>query len=300
LFSGNGETRYAYLSTSREELNHAMALHVKSSIESFEYIISGFTKNKRIFYSRFGDGDVYIMMGRDQANHKVSRALTNEMIESFQIRDPLYLKGLAVNHPIEKGMVRGLFAVFRANTEMQAFLDSKFEKSGEHLFESPVFLHYMSVFYPLKVNYFLQEVIRPKRKMFIGSIPKEKIEQLVGIIDYYIETPSKNAYETIDIWWPLVVRDVAKVELVIPAAGMATRVINKRLWELRLEIQSFDIGSLVDVADARQSRKWIRLAGHRIERHILRPNQVLSIGERIWYWRKEINLKFYSFIKATF
>jgi hypothetical protein len=275
-----------------------MAISVKTSSESLEHIKDLFSTHKRVFYSRFGDGDIYIMMGKDQANHKSSPALTTEMIESFQLQDSLYLKGLAVNHPVEKGMVRGLFAVFRANEDMISFLESAFANLGT--FENPVFIHYLSVFKPQLVNSFFTEIIRPKRKMFIGSIPKTKVEQLVGKIDCYIETPSKNAYATIDTWWPMVVRDVATVELVIPAAGMATRVINKRLWKMGVQVQSFDIGSLVDITDSRHTRKWIRLAGHRVERYILRPNQVRSIGEKVGYWRKEINLKIYSFVKSTF
>jgi len=275
-------------------------IQVKPTKESFHDVLDSFQSNRRVFYSRFGDGDVYIMMGRDQANHLATPSLTQEMIESFTINHPQYLKGLAVNHPREKAMVRGLFAVFRDNREMVEFLERQFGKLDNILFENPVFLHYLSVFNPQEVNAFLDKIIRPKRKMYIGSIPKEKIEKIIGAIDFYVQTPPKNAYANIDEWWPEVMRNIHQVELVIPAAGMATRVINKRLWNLNLEIQSFDIGSLVDVADSRQSRKWIRLAGHRIERYIINPNKELTTSEHLAYLKKETKLKFYSFIKRTF
>ncbi|MCI0751088.1 MAG: hypothetical protein L0Y35_04565 [Flammeovirgaceae bacterium] len=42
-------------------------INVKDTHSSFLFVQNAFKKNKRIFYSRFGDGDVYIMMGRDQA-----------------------------------------------------------------------------------------------------------------------------------------------------------------------------------------------------------------------------------------
>lgn len=254
-----------------------------------------FATQPRAFYSRFGDGDVYIMMGKDQANHKASPALTQEMIESFNIVHPLYLKGLAVNHPIEPGMVRGLFAVFRDNADMQNFLEDTFGALGQKSFENPVFLHYLAVFQPQAVNAFMDEVIRPKRKMFIGSVPKEKVEQLIGPVAHYIQTPAKNSYAEINRWWPEVIKHLNDVELVIPAAGMATRVINKRLWESGVTVQSFDIGSLVDIADDRLTRKWIRLAGHRIEKHIL--NRKLSIFQ---YIKKELYLRFYTVIKSVF
>lgn len=275
-------------------------IKVKDTHSSLLFVEKAFKKNKRIFYSRFGDGDVYIMMGRDQANHKVSESLTREMTESFKINHPQYLKGLAVNHPVEKGMVRGLFAVFRDDTEMRKFLEKTFGSLENQVFENPIFLHYLSVFKPQMVNNFLNETIRPKRKMFIGSIPKEKIESIIGPVHYYIETPPKNAYATIHEWWPEILKSIQDVELIIPAAGMATRVVNKRLWEMGLEVQSFDIGSLVDVADERQSRKWIRLAGHRIERYIIHQNKNQSLSAALSFWKKELYLQFYSVIKRLF
>lgn len=268
-------------------------IHVKDTQSSFDYVRSVFRNNKRAFYSRYGDGDIYIMMGRDQANHNATPALTEEMKASFQIDHPLYLKGLAVNHPREKGMVRGLFAVFRDNKEMVDFLEGAFGSLDKVNFENPIFLHYLSVFKPQEVNTFLDEFIRPKRKMYIGSIPKERIEKIIGPVTHYIETPAKNSYAAIGAWWPQVIKNIQDVELVVPATGMATRVVNKRLWQLQADVQSFDIGSLVDIADGRQTRKWIRLAGHRVERHIVHAD-IPDIS----YFMRETKLLLYRAIKG--
>ena len=273
-------------------------IQVKDTQTSLQHIRSVFKNNKRAFYSRFGDGDIYVIMGRDEANHSVTPELSEEMTEAFQIDHPLYLRGLAVNHPCEKGMVRGLFAIFRANQEMIDFLNSKFESLANVVFENPVFLHYLSVFQPDVVNAFLTEVIRPRRKMYIGSIPQGKIEKLVGPVTHYIETPARNAYATIDQWWPRVMQHIHDVEMVIPAAGMATRVINKRLWLMEIQLQSFDIGSLVDIADERQTRKWIRMAGHRVDRYIINPQKKLNLAEQMIYFHEEVTLRMYSLIKS--
>jgi len=274
-------------------------IRVKDTLTSLEHVRCVFQNNKRAFYSRFGDGDVYIMMGRNQANHDASALLTKEMKEAFAIDDPMYMKGLAINHPREKGMVRGLFAVFKDNREMRSFLESTFNFRDRYTFENPIFLHYLSVFKPALVNTFLDEVIRPKLKMYIGSVPREKIEAIIGPIACYIETPAKNSYATIDSWWPQVLKNINDVELVIPATGMSSRIINKRLWLSGYSVQSFDIGSLVDVADRRQTRKWIRLAGHRVERYIIRPHQRLSLPETMMYVKKEIKLTLYKLIKQV-
>src|SRR6187399_58522 len=166
-------------------------IHVKGTSQSLQDVRHVFQTNKRAFYSRFGDADIFIIMGRHAANHNVTPALSKEMTEAFQIDHPLYLRGLAVNHPREKGMVRGLFAVFRSNLEMTEFIEKKIGTPESTVFENPVFLHYLGVFRPQEVNDFLAELIRPKKKMFIGCIPKDKVEKLIGPIQYYIETPAK-------------------------------------------------------------------------------------------------------------
>jgi hypothetical protein len=274
---------------------------VKSTQDTYDSLLQLMSQKKRLFYSRFGDGDIYIMMGRDQSNQTVSESLKMEMIESFSIEDPDFLKGIAVNHPNEKGMIVGLFARYPDNPEMVSFLHNQFPKTDNLCFENPVFLHYMSVFKPKQVNLFLEKVIRPKRKMFIGRIPKNKIETIVGPVDVYIETPAKNAYDTIDSWYPLIEKHIKEVDLVIPAAGMSTRVINKRLWESNVEVQSFDIGSIVDIANDFESRKWIRLAGHRVKRHIIinpKSSKHNSNQSNLNYILKEIKLQMYTLIKS--
>jgi hypothetical protein len=51
------------------------------------------------------------------------------------------------------------------------------------------------------VTYFLNKYIRPKKKMFVGSIEKKDIERLIGNVDYYVKIPDKNAYYSMDKWY---------------------------------------------------------------------------------------------------
>ncbi|MDN4164863.1 hypothetical protein QWY31_05080 [Cytophagales bacterium LB-30] len=261
-------------------------IQTRSTLETYHRVSNLFAGNKRAFYSRFGDGDVFIMMGKDQQNHKASPALTQELIEAFDIKHPAYLKGLSINYPNEKGMSNGLFARFSTNQMMADFIESRFGIPENYQFENPVFLHYLAVFNPKLANTFLNDHVRNKKKMYIGTIPKEQAERLLGKIDYHIATPARDSYYTIDEWWPKVLENIHQVELVIPATGMATRVINKRLWEMDIPLQSIDIGSIVDVLDGRNTRKWIRLAGHRID-NVLLDKSVKTLSRRAWYWYKE-------------
>ena len=266
-------------------------ISAKAVLDSYHHILDVFQKERNAIYTRFGDGDVEIMMGNDQQNHKYSEGLSTELREAFSIIDDNYLKGLAVNYPVERGMSYGLFLPYAKNKVMEDYLKATFSLDSGYQFESAVFFHFLSVFNPAMINEFLNAVIRPKRKMYIGNIPQESVEKLIGKVDYYVETPFKNAYASIDSWWPSVEKNLSNVDMVIPAAGMASRVINKRIWNLNLDVQSFDIGSVVDAVDKRKSRKWIKLLGHRIDK-ILIPKMTLAdrsnyiIKDTFFYLRK--------------
>ena len=273
-----------------------MSIICKTTFETLTTLETLFHKNKRAFYSRFGDGDIFIMMGRSQKLHHYSPELQEEMKAAFAIEDALYCKGLAVNYPRERGMVRGIFAPFRVNHELEHFLLSNFNLSERTQFESAIVLHYLAIFYPTLATQFLDECIRPKKKMFIGSVPKDQIEKLIGPVEVYIQTPARDSYYTMDTWWPDVLKKIEDVELVIPATGMATRIINKRLWDLGAEIQSFDIGSLVDTVDMLPTRKWIRLAGHRARKVLINQPEP-SLGGYLEYFSREVKLSCYSVIK---
>ena len=107
--------------------------------------------------------------------------------------------------------------------------------------------------------------IRPKKKLFIGSVDKFQIEQLVGNIDYYVKIPERDAYYSIDEWWPEVLKYIDDVDVVLPTAGMAGRVINKRLWKLNKNVHSIELGSMVDAVVGLDTRSWIPKVGDKIQ-----------------------------------
>ncbi|MBN2520730.1 MAG: hypothetical protein JXB17_09520, partial [Bacteroidales bacterium] len=74
-------------------------LSSESTSDTYLSLCELLDKYKKLYYSRFGDGDIFIMMGKNQANHDFHPDLQKEMIESFKIESTQYLKGLAVNYP---------------------------------------------------------------------------------------------------------------------------------------------------------------------------------------------------------
>ncbi|KPK80408.1 MAG: hypothetical protein AMS27_17075 [Bacteroides sp. SM23_62_1] len=265
------------------DINRQNILISKSTIETYHTLCDLLDKYNKVYYSRFGDGDIFILMGRSQANHEYSEQLAGEIRQSLSIDHPQFLRGLQINYPHEKGMTKGLFERYYYNDEMRDFVIEILNLSSPAIFESGWFPNYYSVFKLVEMNRFLHHYIRSKKKMFIGSVPEIEIQKLFGEIDYYVETPRKNAYTYIDLWWPEILKNVDNVELVLPAAGMATRVIAKRLWDLNKDVHCIDLGSIVDaVSSFPSSRKWIKLKRHVLNR-ILQPE---FRDNSLFYWIK--------------
>ncbi|MCK4750754.1 MAG: hypothetical protein KAT15_27035, partial [Bacteroidales bacterium] len=266
-------------------------LRSKSTRETYQTLCDLLDRYKKVYYSRFGDGDMMIIMGKKQNNHDYNIHLAEEIRQSLSIENPLFLRGLQVNHPHDRGMTKGLFERYYYNDEMQDFLLENIKLPWPMVFESAWFPNYFTSFYPLEMNRFLDRYIRPKKKMFIGSVPETEIRKLVGDVHFYISTPRKNAYATIDTWWPEILKYLDSVEVVLPAAGMATRVISKRLWDLDKEVHCIDLGSIVDaVSSFPPSRKWIKLKKHALNRILLPEFRDNSLSYWIRYAVKETGL----------
>jgi len=268
----------------------------KSTIETFSYLESKLSSNEKVFFLRFGDGEVFDMMGKSRRNQINSPKLIKEMKEAFLIQDQNYIKAIAINMPYEKGMSDGVFANFSFNAKLEDFILDLFNDLSLSFF-NPITFHYLSVFKPKLVFNFLNKYIRPKKKMFIGSTNQNIAEKLYGKINYYISVPPKSAYSNIDEWWPEVENNCADVEIIIVSAGAATKVVAKRLWNKNLNIQLFDFGSIIDAVDGKVTRTWIRLVGHRVNKILPKEYREKNPLKRIVFVLKDIKYFFRRMIK---
>ena len=273
-----------------------MNIKTKSTFETYKTLDELLDQNKKLYYTRFGDGDIFIMMGRDYRNHRTNDNLVKEMNEAFTINDPNYCIGLTVNYPCEKKMTKGVFMPFEMNDELYSFLESNnlFKKN---IYESSIFFHYISVFYPNMMFDFFEKHIRPKTKMFVGSSDKNTAEKLYGKIDYYVKTPAKYAYESIDEWWAQIENNADKVDMVIPSAGTASRVITKRLWYNNYDLQVLDIGSLIDAVEGKRTRGWIKRKGHKIQKILPEQERDKTLNNRLNALRGDFNYWYRRYIK---
>lgn len=244
-------------------------MKVKTTTETYSHLCELLDTSRKVYYSRFGDGDFNIMRGVREKLHEYSDELSRELIEAFLIDDVYYVRGAMLDYPHEPGMRRGIFSPPDDIMINKLYLKNILHLDESVLFDSHIMFHYISVFRQDLMYSFLEKYIRPKRKMFIGSVPEPQIKRLIGNVDYYVEVPKRNAYYSINEWYPHILQNIDDVELCIPAAGMAGRVINKRLWQLEKEIHSIDLGSVIDAACNITTRTWIKHVGYTIENLLL-------------------------------
>jgi Glycosyltransferase GT-D fold len=268
----------------------------KSTFDTLSFLEYKLNSNEKVFFLRFGDGEVFDMMGKSRRNQVNSPELIKEMKEAFSIQSENYIKALAINMPHEKGMSNGVFANYSFNAELESFI-LKFFNELQLSFYNPITFHYLSVFRPKLIYNFFNKYIRPKKKMFIGSTSKETAEKLYGEIDFYINVPPKSAYSSINEWWPNVLSNCSNVEIVIVSAGAATKVVAKRLWEKNLNIQLFDFGSIIDAIDGKVTRTWIRLVGHRVNKVLLKEYREKNTYKKMVFVLKDIKYFFRRLIK---
>lgn len=255
-----------------------MSIRSKSTVESLAHLTTLLRIHKKVYFSRFGDGEIYTMVDKDCLEHDVSDSLKDALVHSFEISSPQYLKAVGVNYPLEDGMIHGLFAPYIDNFDLEKYILNRFPQEQEAVYENQILFHYLAIFKPEIMNRFLNEFIRGKRIMFIGSTPKSVAEKIYGPIDVYIQIPNKNAFYKLEEYYPEIVKEAKNIDVILPSAGVASNIINAKLWDAGVEAHVLDLGSLVDAAEGKGSRKWIKLKGYKINKILLPTFQNKSIS----------------------
>ena len=252
------------------EFKEEIIVKTRSMQETLDILYEKLDSSEKVYYPRFGDGDFEIMLGTGRCiEHEASLELQKELRESFQIQDENYIKGVMINESTFDG--HGLVQHPPDKWKpLLTFIQNNFDNPENFVFDSHVLLTYIAVKQQELMIDFLDRFIRPKKKLFIGSVDKNAMEQLVGKIDYYVKIPVakveeqsvfKGAYYYMDEWYPKVLEHVDDVDLVIPTAGMAGRVLCKRLWNLDKQVHCIELGSIVDAVVGKKSRSWIVRSG---------------------------------------
>ena len=220
----------------------------------------------RFQFTRFGDGDFFLMNGGKDRSHKNSDELAKEEQESVQICDPNYLKALSLVYPTEPGMEIGVFAPHRCTKEIWVIAE-KFLPGGEDLFYNPVAFAYWLTFRTALFKDFLDTFIVPLKKIFIGCEAPEVQQLLFGNVHASFPVPRKNAYYTLEDWWDRAVDVIMgeDIELIVFCAGSATRALQKRLYHMQgCKATSIDFGSVVEPFSDTWIHTWVKRKGDEI------------------------------------
>lgn len=263
-----------------------MNIKTYNSQQSLQIITEAMERGPRAFFTRYGDNDLMMLSGTNMNGvpltekadktyggnkTRFSQALMKDIRESFLIEDPDYLLAASCTWDIEPGMEPGVFAPFKYNRKLAIKLS---ELTDQREFLLPVVFHYLCLFNIPVFKKWVNKYIRPKRVLYIGSVPQRYVEMMLGPIQGHVRTPKRTAYELRDSWMPRAMDEATsgKYDVVIPSIGQCTRVIQGKLWKQGAEIHSLDMGSMFDALCDRGTRTWIREKGWVVRKNYTYPN----------------------------
>jgi hypothetical protein len=224
---------------------------VKTTAETFYGILQLLQSGDPFIYTRFGDGELEVMLGGGGGGQLPDPALTDETWKLFHDTEHANnLIGLA-RHKNEPGMSAGLFEGWK--NPKYTFADQPRE------FENAIALHYIATFKPHLLQKLI-ELIRNRPKFYVGALDGPALEFFWGPYTH-IKVPQFNAYSEINEWQAALETVIADepLPLVLYAAGPAKCASAWRLLESGPPVQAIDVGSLVDLVLGVQSRTWIKL-----------------------------------------
>ena len=214
-------------------------------------------------YLRFGDGDVFLLSGRDDMLQKSNIYLAKEMHEALMVKGDNIFKCLTIHSEVF-GFEKEMFSGNHKNTEQLALelMRIAFPYFVGYKIYSPVALHYEASYNVSRANSFLR-TLKSKTNIFIGneSISSDVMRLLFGNV-LHIKTPSENAYDQIDRIEKEAIDALIKISdfsVVCVAMGCSGRPLMKRLWGKKFNIFLFDFGSLLDGICGNQTRTWMKV-----------------------------------------
>jgi hypothetical protein len=240
-------------------------IKLKSSIDTLTDIRSTIIDKKRGAYLRFGDGDLYLLLGFDDLYHKANNKLSKEMKEAFKLEKGILHKTLPINSKLfglEEGMKKDMHLISDVDVYKYLKVAKKYIKSNT--IYSVVALHQLSIYNQKFCIEFLN-FLKSQAPVFVGNgeLNSDLIKKLFSEI--HIKTPSNNSYSEIDRieqeLTDVIINGNNEFRVVVVAMGCAGRILQKRIIQKGLNVYLFDFGSLLDALNGDNSRLWIDIAG---------------------------------------
>ena len=236
--------------------------YIVPPLETLKTIKNFIQGKRRGAYMRFGDGDIFLAIGKNDAFQASRKMLSEEMNESFSLRGPGIIKSLIIhskNYGHEKEMYTGNHVV--TDKKANELLKHVYPFFVGHQIFSPIALHYAAAYHPSVANNFLK-LLKKETILFIGNenIPETIVRKLFGEVKH-IKTPSKNSYDKVNIIEKEaeeILENEKSFGVVIISMGCSGRILMKRLYKRNYNIFFFDFGSLLDGICGNETRTWLR------------------------------------------
>lgn len=241
--------------------------HPRTTLELCRELIQSQTRGA---YLRFGDGDVFLLTGRDEKYQTANPQLSQEMGEAFNLKGKGIVKALGINSK-RFGLLPHMGPGIHQWDDVTAtkVLSDCFGYFIGSQIHCNVALAYTAVFDREYAVNFLRFLKSQNPVLFIGNedVPDEILHKLFGNIER-VASPARNSYDRIDEIEQKS-REVLKKHndefaTVIVAMGCSGRPLAKRLYNHGLNIFLFDFGSLLDAFCGWGTRAWIEQTDHDI------------------------------------
>ncbi len=219
-------------------------------------------------YLRFGDGDVNLALGLNDALQSRNQSLMYEMREAFSLQDPHILKTLPLYCKEFNGYEEGMFPG-NHGAPYEWCLD--IVNKVKPLWNGPLkdvyshaALHFAASQYPDFCIQFLKFLKKSNCYMLIGNekIPASMPELLFGPDCLFVPTPSQQSYNAIDRIEKECLEKIGdnkEYKIIVTAMGCSGRALQKRLWKKLDNVFLFDFGSVLDALCGWNTRAWIEL-----------------------------------------
>jgi hypothetical protein len=240
-------------------------VRIKSSLETIDDIKNTISNKERGAYFRFGDEDIYLMLGKDGPMHQTTEKMAKEMKEAMQCNVGINHFAIPINSTLfgfEEGMEEDMHLVYDKDAIRYLSATSKYI-DVKNIY-TPVALHYLATFNKQSCIHFLN-FLKSTNPVFVGNqnTKEELVKKLFG--DIHIKTPPVNSYTEIDrieIELEKTLKEKGdSFQVVVMAMGCPGRILQKRILKKGYNVYLFDFGSLLDAFNDDNSRLWIDLAG---------------------------------------
>ncbi len=240
-------------------------VRIKSSVETLRDIQDAIFNKKSGAYMRFGDGDVFLMLGKDDILHQADKKMAKEMRQAISFRADNIHKAFPLHSNLfgyEQGMTQNMHLV--SDIEALRFLAVTNSVIDLKKIYTPVALHYLATFNQESCVLFLR-FLRSTNPIFVGNknLDPELLKKLFS--ETHIKTPVSNSYLEIDRIEKELIQELDKkkneFQVVVVAMGCPGRILQKRILQKGYRVYLFDFGSLLDALNNDNTRLWIDLAG---------------------------------------